>query len=151
MFIDTHAHLDFPQFGEDVEMVVERALEHNVGRIVNIGTTVESSREVVRIAERFDCCYATVGIHPHDAKDVEEKTYTDLEKLGQHEKVVAVGEIGLDFYRNLSPRETQVAVFERLLDLAQSLELPVVIHARDATSECLEILGKLYNGSALVI
>jgi TatD DNase family protein len=142
VYIDTHAHLDFPQFKEDVEAVVQRAIDSGVGRIINIGTTVESSREVVSLAKRFDCCYATIGIHPHDAKDVNGASYEELEKLGQQEKVVAVGEIGLDFYRNLSPKETQVEVFERLLDLAQSLKLPVVIHARDATSECLEILGK---------
>ncbi len=142
MFADTHAHLDFPQFKEDIAEVVKRAVDCGVSRIVNIGTTLESSREVIAIAERFDCCFAAVGIHPHDAKDVDEAVCRELEKLGRHEKVVAVGEIGLDFYRNLSPKDKQAEVFERLLDVAQTLELPVVIHARDATSQCLDILEK---------
>jgi TatD DNase family protein len=142
VFVDTHAHLDFPQFEEDIAEVVERAEKHGVERIINIGTSVESSRRVIEIAEQFDCCYAAVGVHPHDAKDVEASSHAELERLGRHPKVVAVGEIGLDFYRNLSPKETQAEVFERLLDLAQSLELPVVIHARDATSQCLDILEK---------
>jgi TatD DNase family protein len=142
MFIDTHAHLDFPEFSGDVADVVERALDSGVGRIINIGTSVQSSREVIKLAERFESCYATIGVHPHDAKDVVGDSFGELEKLGRHEKVVAVGEIGLDFYRNLSPREVQEKVFERLLDLAQSLDLPVVIHARDATAECLDILEK---------
>jgi TatD DNase family protein len=141
MFVDTHAHLDFPQFESDIAQTVQRAIDSGVGRIINIGTSVQASRRVVEIAEAFESCYAAVGVHPHDAKDVDEACLRELEKLGSHEKVVAVGEIGLDFYRNLSPKEAQVEAFKRLLDLAVSLDLPVVIHARDATSECLEILA----------
>lgn len=142
MFVDTHAHLDFPQFESDIDETVQRALDAGVGRIINIGTTAEASRKVVEIAERFEACYAVVGVHPHDAKDVDEACLRELDKLGRHEKVVAVGEIGLDFYRNLSPKEAQTRAFEQLLELAQSLELPVVIHSRDATAKCLTILER---------
>ncbi len=141
MMIDTHAHLDFPQFEGDLDETVQRASEAGVTRIINIGTTIEASRRVVEIAERFDSCYAAVGVHPHNAKDVDEGAIGELEKLGRHEKVVAVGEIGLDFYRNLSPKDTQERAFNMLLDLADSLNLPVIIHARDATSQCLKILS----------
>jgi TatD DNase family protein len=142
MFVDTHAHLDFPQFDSDIADTVRRAADNGVTRIINIGTSLESSRKVVDIADQFQGCYAAVGVHPHDAKDVDERCLQDLEELGRHAKVVAVGEIGLDFYRNLSPREAQVTAFEKLIDLAQTLELPLVVHARDATSQCLEILSK---------
>ena len=141
MFVDTHAHLDFPQFENDLDDTVRRAIDSGVTRIINIGTSVESSRKVVEIAEQFDYCFAAVGVHPHDAKDVDENTIKELEKIGRHEKVVAIGEIGLDFYRNLSPKDTQKQAFNMLLDLAETLELPVVIHSRDATSQSLEILS----------
>lgn len=142
MFVDTHAHLDFPQFENDLDETVQRAIHSGVTRIINIGTTLASSRKVVQIAERFDACYATVGVHPHDAKDVDDSVLGELEKLGRHEKVVAVGEIGLDFYRNLSPKEGQYRAFGQLLDLADSLDLPVVIHSRDATAKCLAVLSE---------
>jgi len=142
LFIDTHSHLDFPQFDGDIEDVVARAVDSGVERIINIGTSLESSQKVVEISERFECCYAAVGVHPHDAKEVDDNCLSEIEKLGRHEKVVAVGEIGLDYYRNHSPRENQAEVFEKQLGLAQTLELPVVVHARDATSQCLAILEK---------
>lgn len=142
MFVDTHAHLDFPQFDGDVAGAVQRALESGVEKIINIGTSVESSRRAIEIARSYEPCYATIGVHPHDAKDVDDEVLSELEELGRDGKVVALGEIGLDFYRNLSPRDVQEKVFEQLLDLAESLKLPVVIHARDATSECLRILSK---------
>ena len=91
MFVDTHAHLDFPQFEGDIAETVRRAVDNGVKKIVNIGTSVDSSRRVVEIAERFEECFATVGVHPHDAKDVDEKCLEELEILGRHEKVVAVG------------------------------------------------------------
>jgi TatD DNase family protein len=145
MFIDTHAHLDFPQFENDIADTVQRALDNGVQRIINIGTSLESSRKVVEIAERFESCYAAIGVHPHDAKDVDETVLGELEKLGSHEKVVAVGEIGLDFYRNLSPKEVQFEAFKNLLDLADALDLPVIVHARDATSACLDVLAQRSN------
>jgi TatD DNase family protein len=149
MFVDTHAHLDFPEFEKDVNEVVERALASGVTAIVNIGTSVESSRKVIEISREFDCCWAAVGIHPHDAKDVSDSAMEALRELGKDKKVVAVGEVGLDFYRNLSPREIQEAAFRRFLDLAEELDKPVIIHSRDASRQTLQILegrGKPLRG-----
>jgi TatD DNase family protein len=149
MFVDTHAHLDFPEFEKDLEAVAQRALAAGVSSIINIGTSVESSRKVIEISHRFDYCWAAIGIHPHDAKDVSDETIEALRELGKDKKVVAVGEVGLDFYRNLSPREVQEVAFRRFLDLAQELDKPVIIHSRDASRETLQILesrGKPLRG-----
>ena len=149
MFVDTHAHLDFPEFEKDINEVVQRALAAGVTTIVNIGTSVESSKKVIEISHGFDCCYASIGIHPHDAEDVSDDALAALRQLGKDEKVVAVGEVGLDFYRNLSPREAQEVAFRKFLDLAEELDKPVIIHSRDASRQALQILesrGKPLRG-----
>lgn len=149
MFVDTHAHLDFPEFEKDINEVVQRALAAGVNAIVNIGTSVESSKKVIEISHRFDCCWASIGIHPHDAQDVSDDALAALRELGKDEKVVAIGEVGLDFYRNLSPREVQEEAFRKFLDLAEELDKPVIIHSRDASRETLQILesrGKPLRG-----
>ncbi|MCK4452194.1 MAG: TatD family hydrolase, partial [Anaerolineae bacterium] len=132
MLIDSHAHLDFHQFDADREAVIERAREAGLVAIVNIGTSLPSSRAAVALAERYDFIYAAVGIHPHDAKTVTPEVLAELRTLARHPKVVAVGEIGLDYYRDLSPRAVQRRVFADQLALAAELALPVVIHSREA-------------------
>jgi len=139
---DTHAHLDF--FGSDqaIEAVVARAKEQGVTRIITVADKFESSYRAVELAEKFDEVYAAVGIHPHDAKTVNPDTIKDLKKLAKHPKVVAIGEIGLDYYKNHSPRPTQQKVFAQQLDLACELGLPVIIHDRDADEDVLKIITK---------
>lgn len=138
--IETHAHLTDPRFGSDLEAVVVRAFEAGVEYIVNVGYNLDTSRQAVELAARYDCCYAAVGIHPHDAVQVDDKTLAELESLARESKVVALGEIGLDFYRDRSPRDVQKRAFGRQLDLAKKLGLPVIIHDRDAHAETMEIL-----------
>jgi TatD DNase family protein len=138
--IDSHAHLDSGRFDGDREAVIARAREAGLVAIVNAGADLISSRAAVALAERFDFIYATVGIHPHDAKSVNPAMLDDLRELGRHPKVVAVGEIGLDYYRDLSPRPVQRRAFADQLALAAELELPVVIHSRDAHDDVLAIL-----------
>ncbi|MEA3460062.1 MAG: TatD family hydrolase [Chloroflexota bacterium] len=140
--IDTHVHLDFPQFEGDREEVIERALAAGVWRIINVGTDLASSRRAVALAEAHPQIYAAVGVHPHDAKTLTDKALTELRELARHPRVVAIGEIGLDFYRDLSPRDIQREALEQQLALAQELGKPVVIHDREAHAEVMEILRR---------
>ena len=138
--IDTHCHLDFPEFDRDREEVIAQAAEQSVDRLINIGTDPESSRRSLALAEAHENIYCTVGIHPHDSKLLTDDFLREMEHAAQHSKVVGIGEIGLDFYRDLSPRSVQRKVFIAQLDLAASLDLPVVIHVREAMEEALTII-----------
>jgi TatD DNase family protein len=140
--IDTHAHLQWPDFDKDREQVVERAFAAGLTAIVSIGYDVNASREAVRFAYGHDRIYAAVGIHPHNAKMIRADVLSSLRELGQDSKVVAIGEIGLDYYRNLSPRARQKETFEQQIRLAKELELPVIIHDREAHADVLQILRK---------
>jgi TatD DNase family protein len=138
--VDSHAHLDFRQFDADRPAVVERAREAGVAAIVTIGTDLSTSQQAVGLAKEYDCIHAAVGVHPHDAKSLDGDTLAELRELARDPAVVAVGEIGLDFYRNLSPPDVQRRAFQAQLAWAAKLGKPVVIHDRDAHHEILEIL-----------
>ncbi len=152
--IDSHAHLDFGQFNHDRDAVIEQAREAGLSAIINIGTSSSSSRTTVALAERYDFIYATVGIHPHDAKTVTPRVLDELRSLARHPKVVAIGEIGLDYYRDRSPRPVQRRAFSDQLALATELGLPVVIHSREADDDVIAALrgwqgtGVLHSYSA---
>jgi TatD DNase family protein len=133
--VDSHAHLDFPQFDADRNAVIARAREAGLTAIVNIGTNLASSRASVALAEEYDFIYATVGIHPHDAEAADQKALEELRSLAEHPKVVAIGEIGLDYYRDYAPRPAQRQAFRDQLALASALRRPVVIHSREAHGE----------------
>jgi len=140
MLIDTHAHLDMPEFDKDRDEVVKRAQEDGVDYIITVGIDLDSCRDAVRLSEQFEFIYAIVGMHPHNAKDVDEKSYDILREYTRHAKVRALGEMGLDFFRNHSPREIQLKRFREQVALAREVHLPVVIHDRDAHRETLVIL-----------
>jgi TatD DNase family protein len=140
--IDSHAHLQDREFNKDLDKVLARATEAGVEKIVCIGFDYMSSRQGMDLARRHKSIFATVGIHPHDAKTLDEQTLEKLYDLALKPRVVAIGEIGLDYYRNLSPREQQKKAFIEQIKLAQELEKPVVIHDRDAHQEVLEIIKK---------
>ena len=135
--IDSHAHLDSPKFDGDREAVVERAREAGLVAILNVGGDLASSRAAVALAERYDFIYAAVGVHPHDARTVTPAVLDDLRTLSRHPKVVAIGEIGLDYYRDLSPRPVQRQAFADQLALAAELGLPVIVHSREALDDVL--------------
>jgi TatD DNase family protein len=140
--IDTHAHLHFPELAADLDGVLERARAAGVTAMVTIGTDRETNPAAVALAERLGSVYATVGIHPHDAAEAAEADFEAMERLAREStKVVALGEMGLDFFRNLSPRDVQEAVLRRQLGMARRLGKPVVIHCRDAHPEALAILA----------
>jgi TatD DNase family protein len=137
---DTHCHLDFNRFNKDRVQVIERAVEAGVTRVLNPGIDLKSSEAAIKLADENEHVYAAVGVHPNSALTWNENTLAELEAHAKHSKVVAVGEIGLDYYRDRAPRDLQKHVFLSQLELAASLQLPVVIHNRDSTSELFEIL-----------
>ena len=139
---DTHAHLHFPGFDEDRDAVLARARAAGVRRMVTIGTDGETSRAALALADRHPDVWATAGVHPHDAAESDEAAQAEVERIAAERRVVAIGEIGLDFFRNLSPPETQERVLRRVLALARRLRKPVVLHCRDAHAEILALLGE---------
>jgi TatD DNase family protein len=144
--VDTHAHLDFSAFDEDREAVLRRAEAAGVRWIVNPGADIESSRRAIKLVDAYAGIYAAVGIHPHDAKTVTPSALRELRRLAGHPKVVAIGEIGLDYYRDLSPRDVQREAFRQQLELAGDLGLPVIVHDRDAHDDVLRILEEWNTG-----
>jgi TatD DNase family protein len=140
--IDTHAHLDFPQFDKDREEVIKKSKKEGITRIINIGVDLNSSRKSVELADKYDEIYATVGFHPHDASKLNLNSLKELKRLAQHPKVVGIGEIGLDYFRNLSPRDVQIQAFKDQIKLALDVNKPIVVHIRNAWDEGLSILKK---------
>jgi TatD DNase family protein len=138
--IDTHCHLDFPEFDVDREQVIARSKAEAVHSIVNVGSTVETSVRAVELAARNDFIYACVGCHPHDADSFTDDGLRTLDELCGKQKVVGIGEIGLDYFRNLSSAANQRRVFETLIGLAQRRTLPIVVHTREAQEETLAVL-----------
>jgi TatD DNase family protein len=138
--IDTHCHLTFEQLAGDIEAVVERSRAAGVVGWITVGTDPQHNREAIELTEWFENMYATVGIHPHDAKDVTAKAIAELKDLARSEKVVAIGETGLDFHYDFSPRQDQRRVFKAQLEIALELNLPIIIHCREAFDETIDIL-----------
>lgn len=148
MFVDTHAHLFFENFKEDIDEVVERAKQNDVDYIIVPATDLKTAREAIALSEKYSNIYLTVGIHPHDTKDWNDPLIPQIEELAKHPKVVAIGEIGLDYYYDFSPKDQQIRAFKAQLDLAVKLQLPVVIHNRDSDEDMMEIIQS-YCGTGL--
>jgi len=140
MPIDSHAHLEMEPFDADRDAVLGRAAAAGLTAIITVGTTIPDCQKAAALARLHPQVYAAVGIHPHEVKGINSKTYDALRALARQEKVIAIGEIGLDFFYDLSPREVQLRRFVEQLDLALELDLPVIIHDREAHAETLRIL-----------
>ena len=138
--IDTHCHLDMDAYSADLDLVLHRAAHAGVGTIVTIGIDAASSKQAVRLAERYAQVYAAVGIHPHDAANATEEDFRTMTELATHKEVVGYGEIGLDYAKNYSPKTIQQQIFSRQLQLARELNLPVIIHDREAHKDTLCLL-----------
>lgn len=138
--VDSHAHLDFAEFDPDRAEVINRARQSGVVAVVNAAADLAGSRRALQLASANADIFAAVGIHPHEAADVSDEAWQELETLADHPRTVAVGETGLDFYRDLSPRDAQAGLFRRHLDLAGRKDLPVIVHSRDAQAETVAIL-----------
>lgn len=156
MFVDTHCHLDFPEFNRDRDEVIQRSKENGIDYIINIGSSLEGSKKSLDLAKQYNFIYATVGMHPHQADRFDERIQDALEELAREDKVVAIGEIGLDYYKNYSQAESSIlldielewtqrienqkSLFISLIKLAKDLNLPLVIHNRNAQDDTLKIL-----------
>jgi TatD DNase family protein len=143
MLIDTHAHLQDKELINDVDDILQKARDAGVESVVCIGYDYESSWQAVEIARKYTEVYAVVGVHPHDAATLSGEIMAELYKMAKEPKVVAIGEIGLDFYRDLSPRELQKKAFIAQIKMAQELYMPIVIHDRDAHQEVLAVRVQL--------
>lgn len=141
MFVDTHAHLFYENFKDDLDEVILRAKENGVDYILVPATDLKTAEETLKLCDKYDFIYAAVGIHPHDTKNWDDSLLQQIEKLAAHPKVVAIGEIGLDYYYDFSPKTQQIKAFKSQLDLALKLELPVIIHNRDSDEDMMEIIS----------
>ena len=152
MLVDSHCHLDDARFADDLDGVIERAALAGVEKILSIGTGdgPPGLDCAVRIADHYEPVYASIGVHPHDAFKVTPQTFDDLRALAKHRKVVAFGEIGLDYHYDFSPREVQRAVFTQQLKLARELGLPIVIHTREAWEDTMQTLREQSCGAGIM-
>lgn len=142
---DSHAHIDFPRYNKDRKKVIERARAEGVKYILNCGADLESSQRAVKLADEFEGIYAAVGIHPHEASLYSIEIAKKLQKLAENKMVVAFGEIGLDYHYDNSPRDEQRQAFRAQLRLAESLNLPVIIHSREAEEDTINILREEWD------
>ncbi|NCC15107.1 MAG: TatD family deoxyribonuclease [Clostridia bacterium] len=141
MYFESHAHFDDKRFQEDREELLGLLPSCGIDYVVNVGCDLKSSKQSIRLAERYDYIYAAVGIHPHELYDMSSQTIEELRRLSQHKKVVAIGEMGLDYYYDTHPRELQQFWFRQQLRLAESVNKPVIIHSRDASQETFDIMA----------
>lgn len=149
ILVDTHAHIDEESFAEDFDEMLLRAYANDVKYVVNIGANMDESRVSIELADKYESIYATVGVHPHDVDEVDDKALDQLAAWCSHDKVVAVGEIGLDYFRSQTSKEMQSRAFAAQLDVARQMHMPVSIHDRDAHGDTMRMLkneGKGING-----
>lgn len=157
MYFESHAHYDDGRFKNDREEILNLLPSCGIDYVINVGCDMKSSRESIKMAEKYDYIYAAVGVHPHDAENMKESDLDELRQMSNHKKVVAIGEIGLDFYYDNSPRDVQRYWFKRQLEIVKELNKPVIIHSRDASQETFDIIKEsgvkkgvihCYSGSA---
>ena len=149
ILVDTHAHIDEEGFAQDFDEMLERAYANDVKYVVNIGANMDESRVSIELADKYESIYATVGVHPHDVEEINDKALDQLAQWCKHDKVVAVGEIGLDYFRSQTSKEMQAYAFAAQLDVARQMHMPVSIHDRDAHGDVMRMLkneGKGING-----
>ncbi len=146
MLIDTHCHIQFKPLSNDIEGVINRAKKEGVKKMIVVGCDIKSTQEAIEIAKNHEGIFASVGLHPQDARKLTGEMWQILKKLASHEKVVAIGETGLDYFKEYSPKNVQINVLKQHIALSNELNKPLIIHNRDADEECLEILRE--NGAS---
>tara|TARA_B110000467_G_C18292529_1_gene465772 strand:- start:50 stop:811 length:762 start_codon:yes stop_codon:yes gene_type:complete len=149
-YIDTHCHIYMDRFDKDRDDVIQRAIDNGVERMICIGVDLDSSEKSVNIAEKYPQVFATAGIHPHEAKNAPPRYLHELEQFYHHPKVVAVGEIGLDFHYNFSDIKEQITIYNEQLEIATSVNLPAVVHCRESDDEILNGIIKSKNGYGVI-
>lgn len=140
MFIDSHCHLFYPDFAADLPVVIERALDSGVHYFVVPATNHETAAQAIRLAEKYPSIFVAVGFHPLDLKEYTEERLRTIEQLSLHPKVVAIGEIGIDYFYDTSPREYQKEIFARQIELAIKKDLPIIVHTRDSVQDAIDIV-----------
>ena len=150
MLIDTHAHISYKDYSDRIDEVIQAAADNGVEKIISIGVDLSSSEECMKLAEKYPSVYATCGIHPHEADKPPNGYLYELEALTQHPKMVAVGEIGLDYHYDFSDRKIQRRVYHEQLEMANSLELPVVVHCRESDEDILEGIQNSGNKEGVI-
>jgi len=145
MLIDTHCHLDFGEFDSDRSAVMERAKKAGIEYLVNIGSSLEGSRKSVELAAANNNIFASVGVHPHHAEEVTDEVFAEISELAKQKKVVAIGEVGLDYYKSTAGPDKQKELFVKFIELSKKLKLPLIIHNRQAHHDTLDILKKTCN------
>ncbi len=148
MFIDTHAHLFYPNFEGDLDEIISRAKAESINYLLVPATDLNTSEKVIELTKKYEAIYGAVGVHPHDTKDWKPSFIQKIEKLANNKKIVAIGEIGLDYYYDFSPKEKQIEAFKAQIELALKLDLPVIIHNRDSDKDMMEII-RSYCGTGL--
>jgi TatD DNase family protein len=142
-FVDSHIHLDMKIYDKDREIVIENSIKSNVKYFLNVGYDYESSLNSDKFSKNYNFVFASIGFHPHDAKDFKDTFLIEFEKLiKNNKKILAIGEIGLDYYRNLSPKDIQIEVFKKQIEFAIDMNLPIIIHERDSFWDTIDILKK---------
>lgn len=157
MYFESHAHYDDERFDDDRDELLAELPADGIETVVNSSSDIASSRASIALAEKYPYFYASVGVHPHEVSKMTEADIDTLREMSKHPKVVALGEMGLDFYYDLSPRDSQRYWFKRQLELAEELDMPIIVHSRDASQECFDIISQsnvrkgvihCYSGSA---
>ena len=151
MLIDTHAHLNDERYKDTIDDVIMQAMKADMRLLINPGVDLTTSLSSIELAENYEFIYAAVGYHPHEAKDAIEESWRRIEELTLHDKVVAIGEIGLDYYYEYSPKNIQIDVFERQIEMAKSKNLPIIVHSRDAHQDTYDILEHNKTGLNAVL
>ena len=141
MIFDTHAHFDDEKFNLDRDNVLADLKNHDISFVLNAGCDIKTSQNSVKLAEKYDFIYASVGFHPHSADECDDNALEHIREMAKHEKVLAIGEVGLDYYYDNSPREIQKIVFAKHIELANELNMPVIVHDRDAHKDCIDIIS----------
>ena len=145
MLTDSHCHLFYDEIQNDIENIFDRSKQLGVNRFICVGTNINDSAQSLEIAEKYDNVFCSAGVHPHDAKDVGVDYIQQIETMMSSDKMIAVGEIGLDYYRNISPKKNQIKIFHELLTLADKINKPVIFHNREADNDILDILSSYPN------
>ncbi len=143
MLIDTHCHIQFKPLSGEVENVIKRADKEGVKKLIVVGCDIKSSRKAIDLAENYENVFAAVGLHPQDSKKLTGQMWEELRKLARHEKVVAIGETGLDYFKEYSPKDVQQRVYKKHIKLAMELDKPLIVHNREADEDALDILQEL--------
>jgi TatD DNase family protein len=148
MFIDTHAHLFYPNFKDDLDEVIQRAKDSGIDYIIVPATDLKTAQDVITMTEEYEMIYGAIGIHPHETKDWDSSLIEKIEAFAVNEKIVAIGEIGLDYYYDYSPKEKQIEAFKEQIDLALKLDMPIIVHNRDSDDDLMQIING-YCGTGL--